>query len=385
MFYPLPIADLFLSKYIIASLKNTDVSLRVRMIRNKKVFISTISVCILILAAIAIIITTKKQTAFSPDATKGKRFKIFHVMSYHSPWQWTDDQVKGFKAGIAGIDIEFREFQLDAKNNSAPEAIEKRAKEACELIDTWHPDLVFTSDDAAQEYVVKKYINSNIPFVFSGVNADPKKYGFEKSGNVTGVLEEEHFIQSVKLLLDIKPSVKRIAVVLDDDPMWEPVIKRSRKKAAEQIPDINFVHWDVIKTFSDYKRKIKEYETTADAVCIFGWFTFKDDNGNNASEMDVGRWTAENSRLPDFSFWKDRVSKGTLCSVYVSAYEQGLKAGKEAYMILAQGVSPSDIKMESSVKGRPAISLYRAKKLGIKLNSTVLLNSDIIEKTLWQK
>jgi ABC-type uncharacterized transport system substrate-binding protein len=354
------------------------------MTRNKKL-LGSISIGVLLLAVAAIIVATKSRLPFSHETVKGKHFKIFHIMSYHSPWQWTDDQVKGFKAGIAGIDIDFREFQLDAKNNSAVEAIEKRSKEACEIIDTWHPDLVFTSDDAVQEYVVKKYINSNIPFVFSGVNADPKKYGFDKSRNITGVLEEEHFVQSAKLLLDIKPSVKRIAIVLDDDPMWEPVVKRSRKKAAEQIPDIDFVYWDVIKTFDEYKRKIKEYESTVDAVCIIGWFTFKDNKGNNVSEMDVGRWTAENSRLPDYSFWKDRVSKGTLCSVYVSAYEQGLKAGKDAYMILAQGVSPSDIKMEPSVKGRPAISLYRAKKLGIKLNSTVLLSSDVIEKTLWQK
>lgn len=63
--------------------------------------------------------------------------------------------------------------------------------------------MVYTSDDIAQEFVAKYYINSAIPFVFSGVNADPRAYGFTGSHNVTGVLEQEHFVQSVQLLKEI--------------------------------------------------------------------------------------------------------------------------------------------------------------------------------------
>jgi hypothetical protein len=32
-----------------------------------------------------------------------KELKILHIMSYHSPWKWTDDQFNGFKAALKGV------------------------------------------------------------------------------------------------------------------------------------------------------------------------------------------------------------------------------------------------------------------------------------------
>jgi hypothetical protein len=56
--------------------------------------------------------------------------------------------------------------------------------------------------------------------VFSGVNASPDKYGFAGSTNITGVLEQEHFVATVNLLRDLAPHTKKIAVIIDDGPTW---------------------------------------------------------------------------------------------------------------------------------------------------------------------
>ena len=45
-------------------------------------------------------------------------YKILHIMSYHSPWRWSDGQLDGFKDALKGLDIEYRVFQMDTKRHS---------------------------------------------------------------------------------------------------------------------------------------------------------------------------------------------------------------------------------------------------------------------------
>ncbi|MBI2311403.1 MAG: hypothetical protein HYU77_02750 [Betaproteobacteria bacterium] len=305
-------------------------------------------------------------------------------MSYHSPWRWTDGQLEGFKEGLQGLPAEYKVFQMDTKRNSSPEAKEKMGREAMALIEQWKPDLVYTSDDDAQEYVAKHYINKPLPFVFSGVNKAPGAYGFEGSRNVTGVLEQEHFVESVRLLKRIVPGVRKIAVVLDDAPMWDPVEKRMRA-ATKALPDVELEPWDTILTFEEYKRRIKAYHGTVDAIALIGIFNFKDERGKNVPYQDVLKWTAENSTLPDFGFWIDRVHFGTLAAVTVSEREQGLAAGRIARAILAEGKAPSAFFMRPTVKGLPVVSLARANRLGIKIPSGVLLSAEVIQKFDWEQ
>jgi len=342
------------------------------------------AVCLVFLLAETEAITGARLHAETTAVSKAK-FKILYVMSYHSPWEWTDVQFSGFKEALKDLNVEYRVFEMDTKQNSSEESMKAAGQKARDLIDSWKPDLVYTSDDNAQEYVAKYYVNHKIPFVFSGVNASPEKYGFTGSKNITGVLEQEHFVESVRLLKEIVPGVTQIAVVFDESSdTWEPVVKRMKEKLS-QLPDVKFVRWDVIHSFNQYKQIIEAYQTQVDAVALLGIFTFKDEAGRNVPYTEVLRWTAENSRLPDFSFWKDRITFGTLCTVTVSGYEQGLAAGKIARDILVKGRSPSDFPMLPTVKGEPVVSLARAKRLGIPIKTRILLTAEVVEKFAWEK
>jgi ABC-type uncharacterized transport system substrate-binding protein len=318
------------------------------------------------------------------EAQDTKTFKLLHIMSYDSSWVWNQEQFKGFKDALKDVDVEYQVLEMDTKRNSSPEWIAEVSQKGKDLIDSWQPDLVYTNDDNAQQYIVKDYVNKETPFVFSAVNATPEAYGFLGSTNVTGVLEQEHFVQTVHLLKKIIPDAKKIAVVFDDDPMWNPVRVRMKAKQ-DQLPDVEFTSFDIITTFAEFQQKMTEYQTTVDAVGLIGIFRFKDENGKNVPYQDVLRWTAENSTLPDFSFWADRISHGTLCSVTVSGYEQGLAAGKMAKAILVDGKTPPDFVMEPTVKGQPVVSLARANKLGIKIQSDILLTAEVIKTVIWEQ
>jgi ABC-type uncharacterized transport system substrate-binding protein len=311
-------------------------------------------------------------------------FKILHVMSYHSPWRWTDGQLDGFKQALAGVPIEVRVFQLDTKKHSTPEAKERIGREARALVDSWKPDLLYTSDDDAQELVAAHYLNTKMPMVFSGVNADPSVYGYDKASNVTGVLEQEHFAESVKLLRSIVPTAKRIAVVMDDARMWLPVAARMRKDAAAQS-DFEVVAWETVLTWEDYQAKVKAYHGKADAIALIGIFNFKDRQGKNVPYQEVLKWTAANSTLPDLSFWIDRVAYGTLAAVTVSEREQGIAAGRLARAILVDKQPPSALPMRPTLKGLPVVSLARANALGLKIRSSVLLSAEVVPAYDWAK
>ena len=313
-----------------------------------------------------------------------REVRILHVMSYHSPWRWTDLQFEGFQDELKALKPVYEVFQMDTKRNSSREQKERKAREARVLIERWKPNLVYTTDDDAQDYVARHYVNTALPIVFSGVNNDPALYGFAGSSNVTGVLEHEHFAASVALVRRIVPSARRIALVFDDARMWDPV----RARIAEEmrlVPDMRIVATDVILTFADYKRRILEYQSSADMIGTIGIFNLKDEGGRNVPYQDVQKWTVENSRLPDFAFWVDRVHYGTLAAVTVSEREQGRAAGRLARAILAEGTPPSALVMAPTAKGTPVVSLARARKLGLRLDADLLLGAEVIQRFEWDR
>ncbi len=193
------------------------------------------------------------------------------------------------------------------------------------------------------------------------------------------MLEQEHFAQSVQLLRKLVPGVKRIAVVFDEATMWEPVRKRM-EAAAATLPEVAFGPWDTIATYADFKARMRAYQGQVDAVALIGIFNFKDANGRDLPYQEVLRWVAEHSRLPDLGFWIDRVNYGTLCAVTVSEHEQGLAAGRLARTILTEGASPGSLPMRPTVRGLPVISLARARDLGLKPDTSLLLSAEVVPR-----
>jgi hypothetical protein len=124
---------------------------------------------------------TEEATGTDDTELPTKKFKVLHIMSYHADWVWNVDQLNGFKQGLEGLDVEYKVFEMDTKRQDSEEWKEQVGQEARDLIDSWQPDLVYTNDDNAQEYVAKYYVNSDIPFVFSAVNAAPEEYGYAGS------------------------------------------------------------------------------------------------------------------------------------------------------------------------------------------------------------
>ncbi|KAF7599826.1 MAG: hypothetical protein CGU28_05700 [Candidatus Dactylopiibacterium carminicum] len=309
---------------------------------------------VLIILPFASSVPTYAQDASQP-AQQG--FRILHIMSFNSPYRWTDAQLDGFKAGLGSdVKVEYKIYQLDTKRKSSPTEMAQTAREGRELVERWHPDLVFTSDDDALEMVARHFYNTRIPFVFSGVNKTASAHGLDNVQNVTGVLEREHILETIRLLQALKPGVKRIQVISDNAAYWPQVIGRIRILFREH-PDLELAGVAQPITFAEFQHIALENPNQADANLMLGNFNFKDEKGADVPYPVLQRWYVENARLPDVSFWEDRMYHGTLAGVVVSGHEQGLAAGK----------------------------LARARQLGITPRSTVLLSATVVTNFEWAK
>jgi ABC-type uncharacterized transport system substrate-binding protein len=347
-------------------------------IKNRGTVMTCISAVGIGIMAIVFIVQTSGQAPSKAKAGPVSAYKVLYIMSYHMPWEWTESQFKGFKEALRGVNIEYKAFQMDTKRRSSEEWKEDVAARAKEMIKAWQPNLVLTGDDDAQKYVAKEYVNTDTPFVFTAVNADPAVYGFTGSRNVTGVCEPTHFVQTVSFLKRISPDVHRIAVITDTGKMWGPLIETFKKSEAELPGDVQVTGYYVLNTFDEYKKTVQESQSSVDALGMMGVFEFKDANGVNVPLETVQKWTVENSKLPDFSFWRDRIDKGTLCAVTVSGYAQGYEAGKMARGILTQGKSPASYPFATTDKGIPIMNLARAKKLGVKPDPGILADVEVV-------
>ncbi|WP_199873356.1 ABC transporter substrate-binding protein [Ideonella sp. A 288] len=332
--------------------------------------------------ALATPVAALGQPASAPPRPVALAPRILHVMSFESPWRWTDGQFDGFRETLALPQAQWKVFEMDTKRHRTDEAKAERGRLALELIGQWKPDLVYLSDDDAVAHVARPLAGQPLPIVFSGVNRDLDLHGLRGAPNITGVLEREHVSMTLRLLQGIVPEAHRLAVISDHGSYWDTVIGRVRERA-NRVPGFTLASVDRVATFAEFQRTVLGYARSADAVLYLGVLTLTAAQGGTVPYPEVARWVTEHSRLPDASFWIDRVHHGTLVSMTVSELEQGRAAGRLARAILVDGQTPSSLPVEATTKGHPAISLARARQLGLSVRARLLLSSEVVRQFAW--
>jgi ABC-type uncharacterized transport system substrate-binding protein len=312
--------------------------------------------------------------------------KIFYLNSFHSEnFPLTQQNIQAFREVFdnEGIEIVIRQLDMDTVRDPSEENKKAKAKEAMEIIDEWEPDLIYATDDPAQEYVGMNYINTQHLIVFSGVNEDIKKYEYDNAENVAGVLERVHFADAVNHLQEISPGIKKIAVLGSAFLMWDLFMSQMKAQQSE-FPDIEFIGWDQIPVYEDFQEQVLKYQNEADALIFLGVDDIVDREGNLVPRIVFIKWLVANSKLPEATFWNFYPKEGTLLSVDISPSEQGKTAGIIAYKILIEGKRPSSFEAKPTINGQGYINLARARQLGLEMPSTILINSKVYENFEWE-
>jgi len=305
--------------------------------------------------------------------------KVLYINSYHQGYAWSDDIEKGllkalgittnpdgsFDTSQSAVDLEI--FRMDTKFNTSEDFKQQAALAAKARIDEWQPDIVVASDDNAAKYVIAPYFkDSDIPFVFCGLNGDASVYGFPES-NVTGMLEVAPYLETIEMLR-IYARGDRIGIIGTRSVSNHKEITHFRKLLPLNQADIKLVsHFDEWKT---------EYVKLQDAVDMIIWFSPVGITGwRQKQAID---FILEHTTIPTGGAGDHNVAYALLGMVKI-AEEQGWWSGKTALRIL-NGTSPADIPVTTNKESKIFLNMQLAKRLGIKFPMTLLEKATFVEE-----
>jgi len=301
----------------------------------------------------------------SVGTSQAAKKKVLFIDSYHAGYAWSDGEVQGAK-GVIGDKYDFKVIHMDTKRNSSPEALKKAGDAAKAEIDAWKPDVVITADDnAAKLVIVPFYKDSDLPFVFCGVNWDASAYGFP-SKNVTGVLE----VSVIKPLLDSMQKFAKGSRVgfIGKDNETDRKEADQLKKLGVQLTVTKFVN-----TFDEWKTEYTKLQDEADMLIVI----------NNAGisgwdDKEAMKFTREITKIPSGSS-HDFIAPFVLINYAKLAEEQGELAAGIAINIL-EGKSIKDFPIVSNKKGQMYVNMAIAKKLGIQFPLEMIKSAKVIKE-----
>lgn len=326
------------------------------------------------------------------EKASGKK-RILVVSSYHREYSWSIETNEGLCAAMLKFGyfdskdqaaeftkndysetskVIIKKLWMDAKRKGGNAEKEEMSQKIYKDAKVFKPDLIFVGDDDAAEYIGKQFLDTKIPLVFWGVNNTPVKYGLvdsmDKPGhNATGIYQPGYYMESLKLLKKIVPSVKTFAVLT-----VETSAGRTHYKAIEYLDRKGSLPLKLVETVStnDYdmwKRKALELQNKVDAFFVAHYSGLKDEAGNYVPTEEVAQWYTTHIKIPEAVEQRQFVEQGMLCGADDSAYNQGYEAVVVAHDILARGANPSTYPPRAPRRGALLVNRQRADMLGIKL------------------
>lgn len=310
--------------------------------------------------------TAVKTNAEKSDASanKKKKKKVLFVNSYHKGSEWSDGIVEGAldvfgakllpdgKVDNSGSKVELKVFYMDTKRNKSVGFKQQAALEAKGIVDNWKPDVVITSDDNAAKYlIVPYYKDSEIPFVFTGINLDAGIYGFPAK-NITGIIEVAFVPEMVELLSKYAKG-NRIGRLAPD--------ALTHRKAAKHYKDAYGVtlHEEVyVKTFDEWKAAFKDLQSKVDIL-----FVNYHAGLDSWPEQEALEFTDEHTVIPTASTLQWMIPH-CLVSYAKMPQEHGEWAANAAMEILG-GKSPAEVPVITNRKAGINLNMLLAKKLDI--------------------
>ncbi len=308
-----------------------------------------------LMALLSVLLLALAMGACSNSSSAGSsadaKPRVVIIHSYDGDFRWTAEQNQGILDGLAragykeGDQYDLRVFYMDTRLNfKTPEEIQVRADIATRTIDEFKPSLVFVTDDAAVNYVALPYLeahpDTDISFVFSGVNGDPSTYPMVQSlehpgAPITGTLERIPFQLAFEAAAKLFAGSKKVVLLADDSPSSKDVVDSFNQEVqAGESMALQPVDFLQITTFEQWKQAIEDYQDKADAIAVLNYHRIEDGSGNIMPAKEVAQWTVQNSKIPVFGLISDWSADGFVMSFGNSGYKTGLYVGLRGADIL---------------------------------------------------
>ena len=301
------------------------------------------------------------------------RFKVLVVMSYEKTYPWTKEVKEGLESVLADS-CHLKYFYLNTKTDweSGP----KRAKKAYALFKAFKPDGVIAADDDAQSMFVVPYLKDAVPtpVIFCGVNAQAEKYGYPAS-NVTGVLEREPMKESLLLLSQLVPSVKRFCFISKSSPTAKAVDMQLEDEKDEY--PIKFIGMRAANTMHQALITVRKLKQKCDALLYVTMEGLPDKHGKPLSDKEIMPRIIKAFGKPVITNASYRVKYGALSAVVKAGQEQGRMAAEKLLKAM-RGTPIREIPIIQNRFGRRVINVDAMRKLNIKPDPSLIRTADLV-------
>ncbi|NVN91897.1 MAG: ABC transporter substrate-binding protein [Desulfuromonadales bacterium] len=295
-------------------------------------------------------------------------------MSYDETNPWESEIKEGIESVLKGK-AQIKYVYLNTKYNY-PQGSEY-ARKAYALYQGFRPDGVIAADDDAQSLFVVPYLKNRVktPVMFCGVNSEAGQYGYPAE-NVSGILERSHISESIALLQQLVPSVKKVAYITPDDSMGKIHKRQIEREAASYSAKSLPVRQ--VKNLDEAVSVTKELKSRSDALILLSMVSLRDSANNQPAYKHIFQTLSEHYGKPIISVGDFEIRHGLLCAVVKSGREQGATASKMLLRAMT-GTPLSQIPITTNNEGKRMINVTVMKSLGIKPRPIVLRGTELVK------
>ncbi|NDV21735.1 ABC transporter substrate-binding protein [Desulfovibrio sp. JC022] len=310
-------------------------------------------------------------------ATAQAKPKVLFIESYHAGYAWDKEITKGLKS-VFQDKVELFNFQMDTKRLKA-EYYTEQADKAWQYYLKVKPDVVVVSDDNALMLLSGRFLKTETPVVYVGINNNPRNYA-PLGKNLTGVLERPLYKRTVKYLKELLSLQNGKVLILLDKSTTTQAFKASVFRDRESIV-ISGVETDIklLSVFDTWKSVVKRASEDGYKAIVIGLYHRVFDKGLHVDSEEVLGWTSKKSPVPVFAFWEMSVGKGkAVGGMVLSGEEQGFAAAKMVMSIL-DGIPVNSIKPIMPAQGEFVFSQSELDRWKIRLPQYIKKQARMVE------
>lgn len=270
--------------------------------------------------------------SFPVNAKETGRGRVLFISSYSYAWETIPQQIEGIRKSL-GDDVTIDYKFMDTKNVDTAENVHLFYKSLSYYLSQVPAyDVVIVGDDAAYNFVlVYRKIFGNTPIVFEGVNNVSKALAMDYNPNVTGIIENQTYGNTIALAKKIYPEAAHIVAIVDNT-----VTGLSARKEfysyKDEFPDLEFS--DINASEFSQKDLIKSVESFDERTILLYILCSNDKDGNVYASAESVQMLSSRAHIPMFSGISIGMGKGLLGGEIVSHEEMGEIAGEMALKIL---------------------------------------------------
>lgn len=260
---------------------------------------------------------------------------VLHLNSYHKGYPWSDNITRAVEDVFSksGRSVETYVRYMDTKRIHQPGYLEKLKELYKESFGGIRFNAILVSDNDAFDFI-RQYgeeLFPGVPVIFCGVD-DFHDEMLEGHPNMTGVVEQKDYRETIELALKLRPQARKVVVVSDETKTGIAQRRAVQHEAVKFPAGISFQYLSLgEQTMEEMAAKLAALGDDSVALLLLH---FTDKSGRSYSHDQTVRYLTSSSAVPSFTVADARLGLGVLGGRVSSGYYQGMIAAQMALRVL---------------------------------------------------